>query len=193
MSDTPRSLLDRVRQGNCSPSWEQFLKVYGPLLRRWLHPHLLQPADIDDLVQDVLCVVVNKLPEFKPTGHPGGFRCWLRKILTHRLQTFWRKKLRGPIAGVGADEFLAKMTDPGSDLARRWDEEHDRYLVGVLLETIRPEFQPSTWEAFWQTAILGQPPTAVAAALNMSANAVFIARSRVIARLREEGDGLLDR
>lgn len=179
--------------GNGSPAWGQFVSLYGPLLRRWLQPHLLQPADVDDIIQDVLVVVVRKLPEFKPTGHPGGFRCWLRNILTHRLQTHWRKKLQSPVAGVGVDEYLAKLTDPTSELARRWDEEHDRHLIAVLLESVRREFQPTTWEAFWQTAILGQPPAAVAAALNLTPNAVFIARSRVLARLREEGDGMLDR
>jgi RNA polymerase sigma-70 factor (ECF subfamily) len=194
MSDTPRSLLDRVRQGNDSPqAWERFEQMYAALIRRWLRPYLLQPADGGDIVQDVMLVVVQKLPEFRPTGHPGGFRCWLRRVLKHRLQTHWRKNIGGPVAGVGADEFLAALTDPNSDLARRWDEEHDRHLVGVLLEAIRPEFQPATWQAFWQTAILGQPPAAVAAALGLSANAVFIARSRVIARLREEGEGMLDR
>lgn len=191
---TPHSLIARVSMGNGSPSWEQFFRLYGPMLHRWLHPHLVQPSDADDIVQDVLLVVVEKVRLFVPSGHPGGFRCWLRRILEFRLKSHWRDKLRGPLpCGGGADEFLRGLADTNSDLARRMDEEHDRHVVGALLAAIKPEFAATTWEAFWLTAILGQSPAAAAAALQMSQNAVFIARSRILNRLRGEADGLLDR
>jgi RNA polymerase sigma-70 factor (ECF subfamily) len=191
MSRTPRSLLDRVREGNSAPDWGRFVSLYRPLLLRWIGPVLVQPADADDLVQDVLTVVVAKLPEFKHSGHDGAFRGWLRRILAHHLQTFWRKKLRTPATGPGVDEFLARLDDPTDDLARRWDEDHDRHLIASLLEVIRSEFQPTTWRAFWRTAIEEATPSAVAAELGLSTNAVFIARSRVLQRLREEANGLL--
>ena len=185
-----RSLLDRLADGHQSPAWAEFVRLYTPLLQYWLRPHLLQPADVDDVVQDVLVVVLGKLPEFKPVA-PGAFRAWLRTILSYRLQTFWRKKLRGPAVGA-FDSLLTGLGDPNSELSRTWDEEHDRHVIGGLLTVVRPRFQQSTWQAFWRTAILEESPAAVATALNLSQNAVFIARSRVMQRLREEASGLVD-
>jgi RNA polymerase sigma-70 factor, ECF subfamily len=192
MAHTPQSLLDRVSGGNDSPAWPQFLSLYRPLLRRWLTQYFLQEADADDVVQDVLVVVVAKMPEFRHGGGAGAFRAWLRQILTHRLQTHWRKSLRRPAAGPLFDLTLAELADDSSSLTKAWDEEHDRHLISVLLDAVKPEFQPTTWQAFWQTSILETPVADVARSLGLSPNAVFIARSRVLQRLREEAAGLLD-
>ena len=192
MAHTPKSLLDRVSSGNDSPDWPQFLTLYRPLLRRWLTQYFLQEADADDVVQDVLVVVVAKLPDFKHGGHAGAFRGWLRQILTHRLQTHWRKSLRRPACGPLFDLTLAELADETSSLAKAWDEEHDRHLIAVLLDVVKPEFQTTTWEAFWQSSILERPIPHVARSLGLTQNAVFIARSRVLQRLREEAAGLLD-
>ncbi len=186
----PRSLLDRLADGNQSPGWAEFDRLYTPLLQFWLRPYLLQQADRDDVVQDVLIVVVAKLPEFKPVG-PGAFRAWLRAILAYRLKTSWRKKLRWHVTG-GLDSLLIGLADPTSELARSWDQEHDRHVIGGLLAAVQPGFQPSTWQAFWRTAILEETPAAVAADLRLTQNAVFIARSRVMRRLRQEAKGLVD-
>jgi RNA polymerase sigma-70 factor (ECF subfamily) len=185
-----RSLLDRLGDGHDSPAWSEFVRLYTPLLQYWLRPHLLQSADADDVVQDVLVVVLAKLPEFKPAA-PGAFRAWLRAILSYRLQTFWRKRLKGHAVGA-FDGLLAGLSDPGSELSRAWDEEHDRHVVGGLLDVVKPRFQPTTWQAFWRTAILEEQPADVAKALRITPNAVFIARSRVMQRLREEATGLVD-
>ena len=185
-----RSLLARLADGHDSPAWDEFHRLYTPLLQFWLRPHLLQQADIDDVVQDVLLVVLAKLPEFEPAA-PGAFRAWLRAILGYRLQTFWRRKFRGHAAG-SFDTLLNGLTDPAGEMARQWDEEHDRHVVGGLLAVVQPRFHATTWQAFWRTAIQEETPAAVAAALGLTPNAVFIARSRVMQRLREEAAGLID-
>lgn len=192
MPQTPRSLLDRVSDGKRSADWERFVTIYHPLLHRWIGPVLLQPADADDVVQDVLTVVVAKLPEFHHNGSAGAFRSWLRSILSHRLQNFWRKKLHTPATGPAFDDFFTRLDDPHGELARLWDRDHDRHLVATLLDAIRPDVQPMTWKAFWRTAIEEASPSQVAAELGLTTNAVFIARSRVLQRLREEARGLLD-
>lgn len=185
-----RSLLDRLGDGHQSPAWTEFVRMYTPLLQYWLRPHLLQSADVDDVVQDVLVVVIGKLPEFTPAA-PGAFRAWLRAILSYRLQTYWRNRMRGHAVGV-FDTMLAGITDPTSELSRTWDEEHDRHVIGALLTVVRPRFQTTTWQAFWRTAILEESPATVAKAMKLTPNAVFIARSRVMQRLREEAAGLVD-
>ena len=93
---------------------------------------------------------------------------------------------------AGADALLDGLTDPAGELARLWDAEHDRHVVGCLMASVQPAFQPTTWEAFWRTTVDGQPPARVAADMNLTPNAVFIARSRVMQRLRQEAAGLVD-
>src|SRR5262249_60000951 len=100
----------------------------------------------------------------------------------------------GRPAGHGPDPeaALAQLEDPGSDLSRRWDREHDEHVARRLLELLRPEFQPNTWRAFERLMLEGGKPDEVAAELGLSVNAVFIAKSRVLRRLREEAEGLID-
>ena len=86
---------------------------------------------------------------------------------------------------------LDELEDPHSDVGRRWDEEHDRHVVRQLLELIRPEFRPASWDAFTGVMLDGKKPADVANALGVSVNAVLLAKSRVLARLRQVGLGII--
>jgi RNA polymerase sigma-70 factor (ECF subfamily) len=86
---------------------------------------------------------------------------------------------------------LEQLADPDSALSRQWDVEHDRYIVTRLLEQIRPRFEAKTWAAFHRTTMDKAPPAEVAQELGISVNAVFIAKSRVLTQLRQQGKGLL--
>ncbi len=153
----------------------------------------MQPADADDLTQEVLGTLVRELPHFRHDLRPGAFRRWLRGIALNRLRAFRRARHPLPVGGDPSRELsLEGLEDPDSDLSRRWDEEHDRHVVRRLLELIEPEFEPATWRAFRMVVLQGRPPREVAAELGVSANAVRIAKSRVLARLRQEIEGLID-
>ena len=88
--------------------------------------------------------------------------------------------------------MLDELSDPGSSLSRFWDREHDRYVLHGLLEAVEPEFAEATWKAFRRLALDGMSAREVAAELDTTVNAVLIAKSRVLARLREEARGLID-
>ena len=66
------------------------LTIYEPWLRGWLSRHDLQPADVEDLLQEILVAVSEGLPKFVHNGRPGAFRNWLRTILTNRVRHFLR-------------------------------------------------------------------------------------------------------
>jgi RNA polymerase sigma-70 factor (ECF subfamily) len=168
--------------------------LYTPLLHRWLRPANLQPSDVDDLVQEVLAVVVRKVPDFSHDGRPGSFRAWLRSITVHRLGDYWRARYaHAPPAGPDdLGRMLAELEDPHGRLSRVWDDEHDQYVLERVMELIEPEFKPATWSAFRRHVIEGRSADAVATELGVSPNAVFIAKSRVLQRLRDEIRGLLD-
>jgi RNA polymerase sigma factor (sigma-70 family) len=191
MAETSVSLLDRLRDQPDDASWRRLVDLYEPLLRSWLGRQALQPADIDDLVQEVLAVVVQELPRFQHNRRTGAFRRWLRTILVNRLRPFWRTRRSRPEAG-DAERLLEELADPDSGLSRLWDEEHDRHVLGRLLELIRDEFTRPTWEAFLRVTLQGKDEEEVAADLGLSVHAVFIAKSRVLCRLRREAEGLLD-
>jgi len=140
-----------------------------------------------------LTTLVRELPRFDHNQRPGAFRAWLRMITVHRLRAYWERRDSRPFAG-GPDqqEALAQLADPTSELSQAWDEEHDRHVTKTLLESIRLEFQPATWQAFERQMQHGQTASQVAAELGLSVNAVLIAKSRVLKRLRERAAGLVD-
>jgi RNA polymerase sigma-70 factor (ECF subfamily) len=185
--NTSLSLLDRLR-GSDESAWGQMAGAYVPLMRAWLRPRGLQDADIDDLTQKTLAVVARKVGDYRHNGRTGAFRAWLRAIVVNVLRD--HRRADGRDAGIG-DALLAELEDPASELNQRWDAEHDRHVLAALMDSVRGEFTPSTWAAFVRTALGDESPAAVAAELGLSVNAVRVARSRVLARLRREAGEIL--
>jgi RNA polymerase sigma-70 factor (ECF subfamily) len=194
MSATSATLLERLRDRSDAEAWQRLVELYTPLLSGWLRRHALQAADVDDLVQEVLAVVAREVPRFRHSGRTGAFRHWLRAILANRLREFWRARQTEPMASGDSNlaDMLDQLEDPDSGISRLWDEEHDQHVARRLLAMIEPQFTPSTWQAFHRVVLEGARPDAVAAELGLTVNAVFIAKSRVLQRLREEGRELLD-
>jgi RNA polymerase sigma-70 factor (ECF subfamily) len=194
MDDTSLSLLDRLQNHDDPETWDRLVSLYAPLLRGWLRKYDVQPSDVDDLVQEVLLAVSKDLKSFEHRGNPGAFRSWLRTILVNRLRYFWRARGRRPQAGKGSDleQRINQLEDPASQMSRLWNREHDRYVMRQLLMLVEPHFEPKTWQAFCQVALEGERPNVVAENLGMTLNSVFIAKSRVLSRLRREVDGLVE-
>jgi RNA polymerase sigma-70 factor, ECF subfamily len=191
---TSISLLDRLRQGPNDTAWLRMVDLYTPLIRGWLKRYALVTQDVEDLVQDVLAVVVRRLPEFRKELRVGAFRRWLRTITVNCLRELWRSRRYRPSATGNADfgQVLDQLEDPESALSKLWDREHDLHVTRCLLEKIRPRFEEKTWRAFASVALEGASVDQTAQELGMTVNAVFIAKSRVLHALRQEGQGLLD-
>jgi RNA polymerase sigma-70 factor (ECF subfamily) len=192
MTATPLSLLKRLRglprSEAAATAWAEFLDLYTPVLYQWASRLGLQPSDAADLVQDVFVVLVGKLPEFEYDAQKS-FRAWLRTILLNR----WRDRERrvavvAQHTGHPALEQVEGPT-PAADLE---EAEYRELLVRRALELMQREFKPTTWKACWEQVVQGRPPAEVASQLGVSVNAVYVARSRVLRRLREYLDQLLD-
>jgi RNA polymerase sigma factor (sigma-70 family) len=194
MPVTSASLLERVRASSDADSWQRLVAIYDPLVRGWLRRHVLAEDDVDDVSQEVMSVVVRRLAEFQHNGRIGAFRTWLKTITANCLRDHWRRGKNLPRAAgeSGFEGILSQLADPGSELSRIWDLDHDRHVARQLLHLLRGEFEPRTWNAFQRTALEGASASDVAAELGLSTNAVFIARSRVLARLRQEAAELID-
>jgi RNA polymerase sigma-70 factor (ECF subfamily) len=190
MPETSRSLLDRLQSQPDDATWTRLVDVYTPVIRHWLDTQGLASSDADDLTQEILMVVVRELPVFHHTGRRGAFRNWLRTISVHRLRDFWRSRRAAPVQAH--DAVLDGLEDPSSQESAKWDQEHDRFVAKRLLELIEPEFSPVTWTAFRRQFVDGKKAAEIAAELGVSTNAVLIAKSRVLRRLRQEAAGLID-
>lgn len=191
---TSKGLLAKARDRSDQAAWRRLTDLYSPLIEKWVRPHVAQRADAEDVVQEVLTTLVSEMPRFEHNQWPGAFRAWLRMITLHRLRAYWGRRDSRPPAKGSSDqhEVLVQLADPTSALSQAWDEEHDRHVTTILLESIRLEFQPATWQAFEQLVLHGHSASQVAEELGLSANAVLIAKSRVLKRLREKAAGLLD-
>lgn len=192
--NTSMTLLNQLRQSGDSETWDRLVALYRPLLLVWLRKYDVQTSDAEDLVQEVLMAVSKDLPTFDHNGRPGAFRTWLRSILVNRLRNFWRARGRRPQTGGDSDieRRLSQLDDPASALSLLWNKQHDVHVAQQLLRLAEPNFTAETWTAFTRVAVDGERPDTVAAELGMSLNAVFIAKSRVLSRLRQEAAGLVD-
>ena len=194
MHETSLSLLERLRHSPENEGWNRLADLYTPLIRAWLRRYDVQDSDANDLVQEVLLAVSKDLGKFEHRGQPGAFRGWLKAILINRLRKFWRARDRRPQARGDSDidARLAQLDDPASEMSRIWDREHDQFVLRQMMALAEPHFEPTTWKAFCRVALDGARPDDVAKEMGISLNAVCLAKSRVIRRLRQEAAGLIE-
>lgn len=191
MAETSHTLLDSVRTGQDNFAWQRWHAIYEPLILGWLKQRHLVPSDCDDVTQNVMIVVVRRLPEFEHNGRIGAFRHWLKTITINCLRDFWKSRANHPQAGE-AMGVLDAWADPHSNLSMMWDHEHDQHVAKQLMKLLEPEFTPVTWEAFQQVVVQDRPVEEVASQLGITVNAVYIAKYRVVNRLRAVAEGLVD-
>ncbi|MEM9941240.1 MAG: sigma-70 family RNA polymerase sigma factor [Planctomycetota bacterium] len=191
--ETRATLLLRLRDRRDDNAWSEFLHDYGPMLYRFVRSRGLQDADAADLVQDVLRSVGMAIDRLDYQKEKGGFRAWLFTITRNKLSTFFTKRQRmGPTANDTAQfEMLNQASSGPNELDEQWEREHQRQLMAIAVATMKPQIEPKTWSAFELTAMNGMSAADAGAQLSMSAGAIYVARSRVTAKLRTEVERLL--
>jgi len=194
---TQPSLLVRLRDAGDEVAWSQFVDLYGPLVYGFLRGKGLQDADVADLTQDVLRQVSVSVKSLEYDAQRGSFRSWLFTVVLNRLRNFQRDeavRARGA-GGTDAWEQLNALSDEAaSESPVDWDRAYERQLFHYAASLIRRDFSPATWQAFWMTAVDEQPAKDVALKLEITPAAVYLAKGRVLARLKEQvrtlmGDG----
>ena len=187
MNTTPVSLLERLRRPDEQEAWKQFVALYTPLMWHWAHKLGMPAQDMADFVQDVLLLLVRKIPDFRYTQE-GRFRGWLWTVLVNK----YRERRRGVLIGrqVGEEHIqAAQVPDPIPEID---EAEYRQHLVRRALQLMQAEFQPTTWRACWESVVSGKSAEEVAGELGMSPGAVRVAKFRVLSRLRVELKGLLE-
>ncbi|MDB4767066.1 sigma-70 family RNA polymerase sigma factor, partial [bacterium] len=188
VTDTPKtrfSLILRLKENADAEDWQQFCELYQPLIYRIGSLGGLQEADANDFVQDVLVRVAKSVSQFETDARLGSFRGWLGTIARNLLIDFLRQQSRLPITadGSGVARLIAELPGRGDETQLYESQFQKRIFLWAASEG-KPSFRDSTWQAFWQTSVDQLPVDGVAEELGISTGAVYIARSRVIARLR---------
>jgi RNA polymerase sigma-70 factor, ECF subfamily len=192
MNVTSVSLLARLKYARPDASdWNRLQGIYLPLIERWLGRVPGLGDEAADLAQDVFVVLVRELPRFE-RQREGSFRAWLRRVTVNKVRSHRKRRNRQLLLAIDpAEKFLERLADPGGDLAREWDQEHDRHVFQKLVTIVESDFNSTTWDAFRRFALDNVPAAQVAAELGLSVNAVLQAKSRVLKRLREEAGEFL--
>lgn len=196
MADAPitrATLLARLRDGRDDDAWREFVQLYGPVVYSFARNRGLQDADAADLMQEVLRSVARNAARMEYDPARGTFRGWLYTVTRNKVYNFLSAGKNNKAKGVGdsaAVERLDAVADHREDPDAVWELEYQRRLSARAMDRVKGEFQASTWTAFWQTAVEGKGAGEVGKALKMTPGAVYVAKSRVLARLREEVQAL---
>lgn len=188
MDSTSVSLLQRLRSSDAEQAWERFVGLYTPLMDYWVRKIGVPASDAPDLVQNVFATLVKELPRFQ-YNRGKSFRDWLRTVTLNSARDYFRRTAARPqqtsdrldetVATAGEVEFLEEA-------------EYRAHLVGCALNLMRSEFKDTQWQACWQHVVEGRPVDEVATELGITANVVYLSKSRILRRLREELAGMLD-
>jgi RNA polymerase sigma-70 factor, ECF subfamily len=164
------------------------VQLYTPLLFHWARRCGETEDDAADLVQEVFVTLMQTLPAFKQDQGAGRFRSWLHTIMVNKLRD--RKRREARFANALAQHPPEPRLPDVAELF--WETEYQQELARRALRLMQAEFAPTTWKACWATVVAGRSSEEVARELGISENAVYIAKCRVLRRLRQELSGLVD-
>ncbi len=164
---TSNTLLSRVRTGK-PLAWQTLCRLYGPLVYRWARQCSLQDSDAADVTQEVFHAVFTSMGGFRWGEAGQTFRGWLWTITRNEVRQLIRRARTQPrgVGGTSAPwqelpDDVASDVAPASDLSQAW-------LVHQALKIAQYEFEPRTWQAFWQVVVAGRMSRDVAADLGLS-------------------------
>jgi RNA polymerase sigma factor (sigma-70 family) len=184
--DTRHSLIIRLRDSADEVAWREFAALYEPLVYQLARRKGLQDADARDVCQDVLLAVARAADRWDPDPSKGSFRGWLSRVARNLLINFLTRREQPGTGRTSMVELLDAQSKPDPSATHLFEIEYRRRLFQWAAEKVEQEFTPDTWQAFKRTAVGGETPANVAQHLGMSVGAVYIARSRVIARIRKQ-------
>ena len=187
MDTTRASLLQRVRNPKDQQSWREFFHIYEPLLYRYARARGLGRENAEELAQQCLALLTEKMPSFEYAKEKGGFKHWLRRVANNKVNDLFKKRVV-PIAQSG-DFRRPQEREPSPD--ELWEQQWEKRHLQYCLKLIQGEVAAHTYQAFEYHVIGGWPVTKVAEALEISVDQVYTAKSRVTRRLRTKMRELL--
>jgi RNA polymerase sigma-70 factor (ECF subfamily) len=182
---TRSSLLVRLGDVRDHKAWVEFVTLYEPVVYRLLRQRGLQDVDARDLMQELFLAVSRNIDRWKPTHERGSFRAWLRCVARNLVINWLKSRQRRVLSGgPELNALLDQLPAAGEQETVEFDRELERALFQRAAQRVQTEVQPATWQAFWETSITGLSTGEVAGKLGMSVGAVWVAKCRVVARIK---------
>jgi RNA polymerase sigma-70 factor (ECF subfamily) len=178
--------LLRVRDPRDAQTWQTFVHVYGRLVYRHCRGRGLRHEDAENVTQEVFALVGRAIRGFDYRPERGRFRDWLGTVTRNEINRFRKKESRAARGGGGALEGQALEGLAARTEDTAWAEEFNAHLLATALARSRPHFEEQTWRAFERVWLDRRPAAEVARKLNVAIDRVYVAKSRVLARLEEE-------
>ncbi len=197
MSSLPTTnahMIFRLANTEDQQAWDEFINIYTPLLNQTARRLGLSSHDASDAVQEVLVHLISVISKWRPDGQSASFRRWIAKVARHRMIRMLQRKDALRFKGMAEQDrsfFLAQLAAPDQSKVT-FDLAFRKQVFRFVADRIQGEFKVKTWQAFWLTYVQQQPIAEVAGQLSLSVGAVYIARSRVMNRLREMVERLMD-
>lgn len=182
--DTRHSLIQRLQDGGDNAAWDEFASIYRPIIVRIALRKHLQLDDAEDLAQQVLLSVLKNIHKWKADPARARFRTWLQTIVRNATINALNRRPKDQASG-GTNSLHQFHQHPDKSDSLWFDLEWQRETLRWIAQQVRGEFESSTWTAFWETAIEQSPPQEVADKIGKSVGAVYIARSRVMQRIKQ--------
>ena len=179
--ETRVSLIARICDAADNDAWTEFVQIYQPVVQRIVQRHGLQYADAAEVTQEVLSRVSKSIETWDGDLQNSTFRGWLYRITRNQTIDFLRKHKTELDKNAGQDAGLSQVAAAGnSDV---FQAEYEKQLFRWAAEKIKPTYKPANWQAFWLSAVEGCSVDEVAERLNIECSAVYVARSRIMAKL----------
>ncbi len=185
--ETSQSLIARVKDLKDAAAWAEFLGIYRPVVYRMARRRGMQDADAQDVTQQVLVAVSRAVGDWQSGSNRPPFRAWLVTITRNAVAKAISRPRRD--AGTGSTTVMQLLNaQPAADpeTTAEFVQESRQEALRWAADQIQPEFSLVTWRLFWETAVEGRPAADVAAAAGRSTGAVYMARFRVLRRLKEK-------
>jgi RNA polymerase sigma-70 factor (ECF subfamily) len=186
--ETRQTLILRLQDAGDARAWREFVEIYQPLVYRLARHFGMQHADALEATQEVMLHLTTVVSKWQPDAARGTFRGWLFRVARNVMCRFLEVRARQPAASGDSSHFrmLQQTVDPTDQEPSVFDNEFRRQVFAWAIRKVRDEFELQTWQAFWRSFVEQEPIAVVATSLDMSKGAVYVARSRVMKRLRQE-------
>jgi RNA polymerase sigma-70 factor (ECF subfamily) len=187
LPQTSETLIARVKDPADAAAWHDFVAIYRPVAYRMARRRGMQDADAHDVAQQVMLAVSRAIERWEAGPGRPPFRAWLATLSRNAVLNALSR--RRPDAGSGSPATLELLNEQAADDPQTTAElalESRRETLRWAAEQIREEFSEPIWRMFWETAVAGRAAGDVAAELGRTAGAVYMARFRVMQRLKEK-------